>query len=86
VISLKDLSASIWTWYRKHGAWAARKVIEIPAEPAESDLLPPMLKGFGAVPPLVTDICRWMTASSMLPAGAPVTCANMMCRIRSSRS
>jgi methanethiol oxidase len=30
--------------------------IEIPAEPAAADELPPLLKGFGAVPPLVTDI------------------------------
>ncbi|PTB21067.1 selenium-binding protein [Trinickia symbiotica] len=56
VISLKDLSASIWTWYRDGGKWAARKIIEIPAEPADPALLPPMLKGFGAVPPLITDI------------------------------
>ena len=27
-----------------------------PAEPAEAELLPPLLQGFGAVPPLVTDI------------------------------
>jgi selenium-binding protein 1 len=56
VISLKNLSSSIWTWYREKGRWAARKVIEIPAEPADPDKLPPPLKGFGAVPPLVTDI------------------------------
>ena len=56
VISLKDLSSSIWTWYRDGDKWAVRKVIEIPAEPADPDLLPPMLKGFKAVPPLVTDI------------------------------
>jgi selenium-binding protein 1 len=56
VISLKDLSSSIWTWYREKGRWAARKVIEIPAQPADPDQLPPPLKGFGAVPPLVTDI------------------------------
>jgi len=31
-------------------------VIETPAEPANPDDLPPMLKGFKAVPPLVTDI------------------------------
>jgi hypothetical protein len=31
-------------------------VITIPAEPAEADALPPALKPFGAVPPLVTDI------------------------------
>ena len=59
VISLKDLSSSIWLWHReegKNGNWAIRKVIEIPAEPADPDKLPPMLKGFKAVPPLVTDI------------------------------
>jgi selenium-binding protein 1 len=56
VTSLKDLSGSIWMWYRDRGKWAIRKVIEVPAEPADPDLLPPMLKGFGAVPPLITDI------------------------------
>jgi len=56
VTSLKDLSASVWLWYREGASWAIRKVIEIPAEPADPSLLPPMLKGFGAVPPLVTDI------------------------------
>jgi methanethiol oxidase len=56
VISLMDLSASIWTWYRDGDTWAVKKVIEIPAEPADPDLLPPVLKGFKAVPPLVTDI------------------------------
>ena len=57
VTSLKDLSASIWLWHRE-GAdeWQIRRVIEIPAEPASADDLPPLLKGFGAVPPLVTDI------------------------------
>ena len=56
VTSLKDLSASIWAWFRDGGAWRIRKVIEIPAEPADAEKLPPLLKGFGAVPPLVTDI------------------------------
>ena len=31
-------------------------MIEIPAQPARADQLPDLLKGFGAVPPLVTDI------------------------------
>ena len=31
-------------------------MIEIPAQPADAEQLPPLLKGFGAVPPLVTDI------------------------------
>lgn len=60
VVSLKDLSASIWLWHREgangSGSWKIQKVIEIPAEPADAELLPPLLKGFGAVPPLVTDI------------------------------
>ncbi len=62
VVSLKDLSASIWTWYRQKdgnnggGKWAVKKVIEIPAEPADPQLLPPFLQGFKAVPPFVTDI------------------------------
>ena len=56
VVSTKDLSASVWTWYRNKGEWAIKKVIEIPAEPADPELLPPALKPFSAVPPLVTDI------------------------------
>jgi methanethiol oxidase len=56
VVSLKDLSSSIWVWHRDGERWAVRKVVEIPAEPADPDQLPPMLKGFKAVPPLVTDI------------------------------
>jgi selenium-binding protein 1 len=56
VTSLKDLSSSVWVWYREGGAWQIRKVIDIPAESADPALLPPLLKGFGAVPPLVTDL------------------------------
>jgi methanethiol oxidase len=65
VLSLKDLSSSIWLWYldtTKKGAngsageWAIKKVIEIPAEPADPEALPPILKGFKAAAPLVTDI------------------------------
>jgi methanethiol oxidase len=56
VVCLKDLSASIWLWHRENGKWTIRKVIDIPAEPADPEKLPPMLQGFGAVPPLVTDI------------------------------
>jgi selenium-binding protein 1 len=50
------------------GQWKVRKVIDIPAEPAEADVLPPLLQGFKAVPPLVTDINlsvddRWLYVS-----------------------
>ena len=58
VVSLKDLSSAIWMWRHNEvtGQWETRKVIEIPAEPADPADLPPFLKGFGAVPPFVTDI------------------------------
>jgi selenium-binding protein 1 len=58
VLSLANLSSSIWMWYldRESGQWAVRKVIEIPAEPADPAHLPPLLQGFAAVPPLVSDI------------------------------
>jgi selenium-binding protein 1 len=63
VLSLKDLSASVWVWYKDgkdgkggNGEWKVKKVIEIPAEPADPADLPPLLQGFKAVPPLITDI------------------------------
>jgi selenium-binding protein 1 len=56
VISLNNLSSGIFLWHRQNGGWAAQKVIEIPAEPAEEKQLPPALKPFKAVPPLVSDI------------------------------
>ena len=68
VISVEDLSGSVWLWHRDGDRWAVRKVITIPAEPADPDLLPPALKPFGAVPPLVSDIDlsvddRWLYVS-----------------------
>jgi selenium-binding protein 1 len=57
VVSVADLSASIWVWSRTaSGEWQAEKVITIPAESADASLLPPVIAPFGAVPPLVTDI------------------------------
>jgi methanethiol oxidase len=56
VVSVEDLSASVWLWHEDGGRWNAVKVITIPAEPAPAGKLPPLLQGFGAVPPLVTDI------------------------------
>ena len=38
------------------GKFTVNKVITIPAEPADTDQLPPALQPFGAVPPLITDI------------------------------
>jgi selenium-binding protein 1 len=56
VISLADLSSSIWSWHRENGNWHIVKIIEIPAEPADPEQLPEILKPFKAVPPLLTDI------------------------------
>jgi selenium-binding protein 1 len=61
VVSLKDLSSSVWLWYRdksngSNGKFSIKKVIEIPAEPADPAKLPPILQGFKAVPPFITDI------------------------------
>ena len=62
VLSLEDLSSSIWMWYlegmNENGRpeWKVKKVITIPAEAADPADLPPLLQGFKAVPPLVTDI------------------------------
>jgi selenium-binding protein 1 len=57
VTSTADLSASVFLWERgPDGRVSATKVISIPAEPADADQLPEILKPFGAVPPLVTDI------------------------------
>ncbi|MBO0683384.1 MAG: selenium-binding protein, partial [Candidatus Dormibacteraeota bacterium] len=69
VTSLKDLSASIWVWYLDGSRWSVKKLIEIPAEPAEEAQLPPILQPFKAVPPLVTDINlslddRWLYVSA----------------------
>jgi len=68
VISVEDLSGSVFLWHRDGDRWAARKVVTIPAEPADPELLPPALQPFGAVPPLVSDIDlsvddRWLYVS-----------------------
>jgi selenium-binding protein 1 len=68
VISVADLSASIWLWHHEDDRWSAKKVITIPAEPAEESELPPALRPFGAVPPLISDIDlsvddRWLYVS-----------------------
>jgi methanethiol oxidase len=51
VISVEDLSASVWAWYKNGDRWAVGKIITIPAEPADPAQLPPALRPFGAVPP-----------------------------------
>ncbi len=56
VTDVTDLSGSVWTWYRDGDTWTADKTIQVPAVPMPGDELPPLLAGFGAAPPLITDI------------------------------
>jgi methanethiol oxidase len=56
VVSNKDLSSSIFLWFEENGKWQAKKVISVPAEPADPEQLPDALKPLGAVPPLISDI------------------------------
>jgi selenium-binding protein 1 len=56
VTSLEDLSGSVWVWHKNGSEWKAEKVITVPAEPADPSQLPPLLQGFKAVPPLISDI------------------------------
>src|SRR4051812_20361533 len=56
VVDTTNLEGSIWTWWREGGKFHAEKTATISPEPAPKDQLPPLLQGFGAVPPLVTDI------------------------------
>jgi len=57
VVDTTNLQGSIFTWRRKDdGTFEARKTIMIDPQPADPADLPELLKGFSAVPPLVTDI------------------------------
>ena len=56
VVDTTNLEGSIWTWYREDGKFQVRKTAVIPPEPADASALPDLLKGFGAVPPLISDI------------------------------
>src|SRR5271155_3368623 len=56
VVDTTNLEGSIWTWWREGGGVHIEKTATIQAEPAPKDQLPPLLQGFGAVPPLVSDI------------------------------
>jgi hypothetical protein len=87
VVSLKDLSSSICMWHREEGGnngkWAVRKVIEIPAEPADPEKLPPLLKGLRQLRRSYRiSIFRSMTASSMFPAGVRASSFSMTSQIR----
>ncbi|HEX6050481.1 MAG TPA: selenium-binding protein SBP56-related protein [Gemmatimonadaceae bacterium] len=61
-MSLADLSASVFLWYLDRsaggvsGEWRARRIIGVQAESAEPSALPPLLRRFAMVPPLITRI------------------------------
>ena len=56
VIDTTNLEGSIWTWWREDGKFHVEKTATIPPEPAPKEQLPPLLQGFGAAPPLISDI------------------------------
>ena len=57
VVDTSNLEGAVFTWWRKEdGTFEAKKTITIPPVAADPNDLPELLKGFSAVPPLVTDI------------------------------
>ncbi len=56
VVDTTNLEGSIWTWWRENGEFKIEKTAIVPPEPADKSLLPELLKGFDAVPPLISDI------------------------------
>ena len=74
VIDTTNLEGSIWTWWREGGKFHVEKRATISPEPAPKDQLPPLLQGFGAVPPLVTDIDLSRARRWRSPAGWGWSC------------
>ena len=92
VTSLKDLSASVWLWYRDNQngnrEFQVRKVIEIPAEPADPESLPPAAEGVqscAAIRHRHQSFAR-RPLSCTSPAGEPANFSSTTCRILSARS
>ena len=50
VVNANDLSGAVFTWYQENGKWAATKIIDIPAEPADPELLPEAFEALGSRP------------------------------------
>jgi methanethiol oxidase len=81
VISLEDLSSSIWMWYRdeqRDGEWKkVRKVIEIPAEPADPRCCRRCSRASAPCRRWSpTSTSRSTTASCTSPAGARASCGS----------
>ena len=88
VVSLKDLSASIWTWYRDGEQLGGQEDHRDPGRARRSRAC--CRRCSRASRPCrrssPTSTCRWTTASSMSRAGAPATCTSTTSPIRSRRS
>ena len=57
VVDTNNLQGAIFTWWRdENSCWQAKQTIAIDPRPEQADDLPDLLKGFSAVPPLITDI------------------------------
>ncbi|MEJ2643724.1 MAG: selenium-binding protein SBP56-related protein [Gammaproteobacteria bacterium] len=59
VVNTDNLAGGIWLWYKdkpSDSEFKLKQVVEIPAQGADPKDLPPLLQGFKAVPPLITDI------------------------------
>ena len=56
VVDTTNLEGSIWTWYREDGTVPCEEDRDHPPRARRRRALPPLLQGFGAVPPLVSDI------------------------------
>lgn len=59
VVNTENLNGEIWLWHKndpKDSEYQIKKIIDIGPDAADPDQLPELLKGFSAVPPLITDI------------------------------
>ena len=85
VVSLKDLSSSIWTWFREGDKWAAtqRSSPFRPSRPTPTSCRRCSKASRPARRWSPTSTSPWTTASSMSRAGARATCSNTTYRIRS---
>ena len=87
VVSVEDLSASIWMWHEDNGQWTATKVITIPAEPAPRSSCRRCCRASVRCPRWSpTSTCRWTTSTCTCPAGALVSSSSTTSPTRCTRS
>lgn len=77
VVNVEDLSASVWLWNREGEDFAVRKVLTVPAEPAQTEDLPRRCSRSAPCPhSSPTSTCRWTTSGCTYPPGEPATCSS----------